>query len=106
MKDYCQHYRRQAHANRVEKKRGDIRQRIFDDSKIRAPDQSDQDKKNVRLERAGHANKLANKSGHPTHQFFGRVGSHGTITLTWRSEIPQNPARRSADGYPDTRPTN
>ena len=59
IENYRQHHRRQAHADGVEKKRRNVSQRILDDNKIRAPDQGDQDQKNVRFEGAGHGYRVA-----------------------------------------------
>ena len=47
IKNHCQHHRRQAHADRVEEKRRNIRQRILDHDKSRAPDQRDHNQQNV-----------------------------------------------------------
>ena len=54
-----QHDRRKTHAYGVEEKRRNVRERILDDNKIRAPDQGDQDQKNMRFEGAGHGYRVA-----------------------------------------------
>ena len=63
IENHRQHDRRQAHADRVEKQRRNIRERVLDDDEIRAPDQSDQNQKNVGFEGAGHAPRVADEPG-------------------------------------------